>query len=107
MLCVFSVQLLISCRLYTEPYRLCLEQRPCPWQGRTGYFLPLSLFSGYHDPLLVALAEEKVLVRFFLAFAMGRFFEALHLATTHRDNKPSSLGCPAAGAASDHSVRPT
>ena len=38
---------------------------------------------------------------------MGRFFEAIHLATTHRYNKSSSLGCPAAGAASDHSARAT
>ena len=38
---------------------------------------------------------------------MERFFEEFHLATTYRDNKSSSLGCPAVAAAVDHSVRAT
>jgi len=44
---------------------------------------------------------------FYLTFVMGCFIETFHLDATHRDNMSSSLGRQAAGAASDHSVRPT
>ena len=76
-----------------EPYRLCLEQRPCPWQGRTGYFLRRSLFPCYHHGPLVARAEEKC-DGVFLSFLYGTFLWSISLGYNSSGKQVFFFGLP-------------